>query len=178
MKRLMFVLFAFGLVSVAPTQKAEASICITSFKKAAIKCAADPKCRKAASELLKKFKEQVRLCKKYRGMLKSCRKAKKAEKKACKQGKKECKNDCKGLKGKAKRKCKKECRKEKRDCKKKARQAKRACKDEAKATKEFAICKDGRKMTRKAGGRFAVCALKHFGPAAIKCAAALAAGAG
>lgn len=178
MKHVMFALVAFGLLSFGSTPKAEASICVASFKKAAVKCAADPKCQKAAAELLKKFKEQVKLCKAYRKMLKVCRKAKKSQKKECKAEKKACKNNCKGKKGKAKRQCKAACRKARRQCKAAARQTKRACKGEAKATKEFAICKDGRKMTRKAGGRFAACALKHFGPAALKCAAALAAGAG
>lgn len=160
------------------SHKAQASICVASFKKAAVKCAADPKCRSAAKQLLANYIKQVKICKEHRKALKVCRETKKRAKKACKREKKAAKKDCKKLKGKAKRDCKKEAREAKRDCKKEARQEKRDCKDEAKHSAAFAICKDARKLTGKAAGKFGVCALKHFGPAAVKCAVALAAGAG
>lgn len=178
MKKIALSLAAFFLLFAGVKNKAQASICIASFKKAAVKCAADPKCRTAAQQLLKSYTEQVRICKEHRKALKKCRETKKKAKKACQRDKKAAKKDCKKLKGSAKKACKKEARDAKKDCKKEARQEKRDCKDEAKHSAAFAICKDARKLTGKAAGKFGMCALKHFGPAALKCAAALAAGAG
>jgi hypothetical protein len=170
---LSVALFLFGWGNAS-----HASICITSFKQAALKAAADPQCRSAAQELLKSYTEQVRICKEHRKALKVCREAKQDETKSCQRDKKAAKKDCRKLKGKAERDCKKEAREAKRDCTRDARKQKQACKNEAKDSAAFAVCKDARKLTGKAAGKFGKCAAKHFLPAAIKCAAALAVGAG
>jgi hypothetical protein len=178
MKKSLFLLVAGVVFLLGSLHQAHASVCFTAFKKAAAKCAADPKCQKAAAELLIAFNKQVKLCKEHRQNLKLCRQTRQSARKSCNEEKRAAKRDCKKLKGSAKRQCNKEATNTKKACQRDARKEKQDCRNEARDNAAFEQCKDGRQITQKAGGRFAVCAAKHFLPAALVCAAALAAGGG
>lgn len=177
MKKMLAVLFTAAFAFIAFSANASAD-CKSEMAAASKSAAKDKQCQKGAKSLGKKFAKQLSICKAYRKILKGCRKAKRAEKKECRQEKKACKKGCKGLKGKAKRKCKKACRAAKKKCKKSARDTKKACKKEAKTTKAWAVCKDARKMTRKAAGALFKCAWKHYRKAAGVCAKELVASLG
>jgi len=172
--------------------------CQQMLKEAAEQAAKDKDCQGDAKNLGKAFAKQFGICKGFRDLKKKCRRAKReatrackstkrAGKSSCRNAKRDCRSKCKrGRKGRscrkscnsAKRNCMKNVRKAKRSCKKAARVEKRACKKEAKTTQAFAVCKDARKVTRKAAGNALKCAGKYFGKPAAACVAELMAGGG
>lgn len=177
----------FALSTFVSGASAQDGKCKQLYKKGTDGIKKDKQCKDDAMNVFKKLGAQIRTCKAHRNNMKACRRAKRAAKKICRKKKKVCKNvckdtkkaclkSCKGKKGKAKRKCKKACRKAKRKCKKvcrvdhrpckkAAKAAKRACVKAAKSTAAFAVCKDARKLTRKATGRLFKCAWKHYSKA-------------
>lgn len=150
--------------------------CIKLLKRATAKAAADPECRTKANDLFVSCKEQIQICEDFRNFKKECRHAKSKAKSTCKNEKRDQKKECKKKKGKSKRKCKQKMRQDKRECKKDARQEKRACKNDAKNTKEFEVCKDSRKVTRRAAGDAAKCAGKYYSVPVAVCIAELVTG--
>jgi hypothetical protein len=172
--------------------------CQQMLKEAAEQAAKDKDCQGDAKNLGKAFAAQFSTCKDFRSLKKACHQAKKKASRTCKatkrSGKSTCRNakrDCRskcqrGRKGRscrkscnsAKRNCMKTVHRAKRSCTKASRKQKRACKNEAKTTQEFAICKDARKITRKAAGNALKCAGKYFAKPAAACVAELFAGGG
>lgn len=152
--------------------------CQSAMKDAANKAKKDKKCQGDAKKAAKAFAKQIQICKAFRALKRSCRKAKKACKKSARKIKRACTRACKkkckfGRKGKAcrkaKRACKRNCRKAKRASKRICRKSKRACKRAAKQTPAFAVCKSARKLTRKALGNGLKCFGKYFIKPALIC---------
>lgn len=168
MKRTL--LMAFGITFLFSLSAfAQGEQCSNALETSAKAAANDAECKKDASSLLNTFKGQMKTCENFRKMKKECRLAKRGAKKECRNDKRDEKKECKKKKGKAKRQCKKRVRQAKKACKQDARKEKRACKDEAKHSAEFEVCKDSRRLTRKAAGKAAKCAAKHFKGAAKVC---------
>jgi len=192
MKRSLIITVVFylatSLSAYAQTPATDAAAdkkCASEMKKAKEKAAKDKECQKDATDFAGKLTTQIELCKDFRALKRTCRQAKRASVKVCKAAKKDCrrankvcKSKCKrGRKGKncrracstPHRKCKAQARSFKKKCKAQARAEKKKCKAAAKATQEFVVCKDARKLTRKALGKTVKCAGKYFSKPVMIC---------
>lgn len=162
MKKLIITTCAIVLSLYSVTALAIGGSCAKSLKNATEKASKDPQCKAKANDLFYKYKRQVRTCEAFRDKKKDCRQNKRKSKRVCAAGSKSELNKCKQKRGKDKRQCKRRVRQAKKQCKQAARQEKRSCKKAAKHTREFEICKDARKLTKKTAGSAVKCASKYY----------------
>ena len=66
-------------------------------------------------------------------------------------------------------KCDKTCRKYRRVCMQRIKSEKKACLQKQRGSVLRSRCKSARKIARQAGGRWAKCAIKHYGKAVLAC---------
>lgn len=135
------------------------------------------KCNLAKRHKAKTCRGQRRTCKtvckdERADCRKRCTKGKPTCIKACPRGRrgKSCRQSCKRCKrscNKYRRRCKKQCTSVSRPCLQAARREVHSCRSHARTLSTFKTCQDARAMSRKAFGKVAGCAWKHFGKALL-----------